>query len=126
MPTGICTATTKAGKPCRCLARYGKSTCWFHDPQEAEAVAAARQRGNLKSHAPKPPEAGSWHLETAEDVRKVLEHTIGSLLRNQMDRSRANAICFAAQVSLRTLDIAGLEARIAALEEARQPKTRGK
>ena len=107
----------------------GEAWCYQHHPDHAEQARADRIRAAntpKAPRAPKPPESGSWHLETAGDVRLLLQHVMASLLRGQMDRNRANALVYAAQVALRAIDIAALEARIAALEEARRPKTRGK
>jgi hypothetical protein len=104
----------------------GEAWCYQHNPNCAEQARADRIRAANTPKAPrakKPPEAAEgWHLETADDVRLLLQHVMAGLLRNQMDRNRANALCYAAQVALKALDIAALEARIKALEEARKPK----
>ena len=86
-------------------------------------MAAARQRGNLSSHAPKPP-VTTEPLElftSAESVRVLISATLDKLQHGDVDRGVANGIVYGCQVALRAIDIAALEARIRALEEARRP-----
>ena len=124
-----CSALSRAGKPCGATPMRGEAWCYQHNPNCAEQARADRIRAAntpKAPRAPKPPEPASWHLETADDVRLLLQHVMAGLLRNQMDRNRANALCYAAQVALRAIDIAALEKRIAALEESRRPKAKGR
>lgn len=104
----------------------GEAWCYQHHPDHAAEAQANRIRAANTPKGPraKPPseEPRSWNLGSAEDVRVVLQHVMAGLLKGQIDRNRANGLVYACQVALRAIDIAALEARIAALEEARRPQ----
>jgi len=127
-----CQALTRAGKPCGATPMRGEAWCYQHHPDYAEQAQADRIRAAHTPKAPRvkqaPPPAAYGALQTPEDIRKVVEGTIGSLLRGQIDRGRANAILYGCQVALRAVDVAAFERRLKALEgeQAAGQKRRGK
>ena len=114
-----CKALTRSGKPCGAHPMRGEQWCYQHHPDYAEEARANRLRA---ARMPKPrakqgpPPAEHSALETPEDIRKVIEATIGGLLRGTLDRGRANAILVGCGVALKAVDLATFEKRLAALE----------
>src|SRR5688572_28459812 len=48
MAATLCSALTRAGHPCRALARPGSACCPFHDPATADLLAAGRRKRGSK------------------------------------------------------------------------------
>lgn len=88
----ICTAMGKSGNRCRAFKAAGSDVCRFHSPaadgDRAKARAAATQAA--------VEEATKLHLDTAEDVQRLLEDTAGKLATGRISPPAAaamNAIC---------------------------------
>lgn len=110
-----CSATRTDGEPCRARARPGRTLCTFHDPELAEARAAARKRGGAKTRE-------RWRARLAEvEKRKgpfagiltalldtVAELRDPSLPTDQVPRLRGAV--YGLSVALRALEVSELDA----------------
>jgi hypothetical protein len=98
----------------------GEEYCYAHNPKFAAKARADRLRAartKPRARRPKaPPPASPVALQSPEDIRRVVESTIGSLLRGEIDRGRANSVLYGLQVALRAVDVADFERRLKALE----------
>jgi hypothetical protein len=110
--------------PCKSWARAGSAFCLCHDPAYRERLLENASRGGRanREHRVIPPGTPTIQLRTAEDIRACISDTVDKLARGEIDRGIANGVVYGCQVALRAIDVAELERRIAALEEARRPK----
>jgi len=123
-----CEAPKLDGTPCRSFARTGRPFCLSHDPEFREELLKASRRGGIASHQRQCVPTGEPEIElrTAEDIRKCISGAVDKLAKGTIDRAVANGIMYGCQIALRAIDVAELERRIAALEEARRPKGKGR
>ncbi len=115
-----CTATTSDGKPCGSPALRGEPFCNMHHPDHAAEVAEARRLGGLRRRK-EATLASVYDLGdpgTIEGVTRLIY--IAALetlsLGNSVPRNRT--LIAAATASVRVIEAAELEARVAALESA--------
>lgn len=118
-----CSATTKAGTPCRGRAQPGSDYCLAHDPERQAELAESRRQGGLAKSAANRArkqllEAGDV---TAPEMQALLGLVAKRLVNGRMAPSVANAMAsvirawFAGRDTLLLEDV---ERRIAALEQA--------
>ena len=112
----LCRATTKSGKPCSAFATP-TGLCYFH--QHPERAKELGRKGGMKNrHYPlilEPTAIGP--LETAEDVRAMLEQAVNDFLNRRIDARMLSALASASGALLKTIEVADIEPRMAELEE---------
>ena len=126
-----CTSLTRSGEPCQMPRLSDSDQCFTHDPRRAPERAAARRRGGLTAQgiaadgATSMPSHDAPRVRTAGDVLTLLERAIGDAFAGQQ-LARARTVAYLASVALKAIEqgsieerIAALEARLAALDEAR-------
>ena len=126
--SALCTATTKAGAPCRAVRKAGLEVCAFHDRSpEARArhleisAKGGRRHSRTANAAPVPamsedPAIAALDLTTLAGIRDFTAAAVRGLSRLPLDARLANAITGLVTAQRSTLDGADLEERVAALE----------
>jgi len=114
-----CTQVKPDGDRCQAQELTGSLLCFFHDPAQAAARAAASRRGGEKNRpavlAAGTPDAP---LTTAADLTALLGRTINQVLRGQVDPKVATTVGYLLTVMMKAADLGRLEQRLAALEQA--------
>jgi len=109
-----CSATTKAGKPCRAPAMNGSTMCFLHThPGQARSLGQAGGQKN-RQQIPEPIAISTMN---ASEITAILAQTICDLRAKKITPHAAGAIaqlCKAAHLLNPTLD---LEGRVARLEQ---------
>jgi hypothetical protein len=90
----VCTATTRAGKPCRAVAAFDSTTCFMHsDRSKSAQIAGGKTRGKPKEPIEKPD------LSTPELQRRFIELTIHQVQNNLLPLSVGRFTVYAASVA---------------------------
>ena len=118
-----CIQVKPDGDRCQAQALTGSLLCFFHDPAQAGARAAASKRGGEKTRAAVlPPDTPDAPLRTPSEMSALLDRTINQLLRGQIDSKVANTVGYLMTVKMKTTDLGNLEQRLGALERAVKEK----
>ena len=120
MPNRGCTATTADGQPCGSPALRGEPFCNMHHPDHAAEVAEARRLGGLRRRK-EATLASVYNLGdagTVEGAARLLHIAALETLALENSVARNRTLVAAATASVRVIEAAELEARIAALESA--------
>lgn len=115
-----CEAVRKDGQTCGAPAQAGKRFCFFHDPEKAAEVKAAKSAGG-KTQALKvlkPAEVDILHSPTIPDIVDLLCQTVADVRAGRIDPKVANAVGYLSNVMLKAMEAEALGDRLAALEEA--------
>ena len=118
-----CTTEMPDGRLCQAPAMRGKTVCFWHNPESAEAAAESRRLGGL--HRRKSQSLATIYdfsgLRTIEGAQRLLETAaIESLaLENSVQRNRA--LISAATGAGKLIELSDHEARIRALEALQEP-----
>ena len=108
-----CTGKTNAGAPCRAPAGSG-GLCFFHaNPGKAHAlgkIGGLKNRSHLTESAVVSPATGV-------DVCKILEEAIRDVRAKRISPRTGSALAQLCNSLSRVLPVAGLEARLAKLEQ---------
>jgi hypothetical protein len=102
----LCTAMGKTGKPCRAFRAAGNTLCRFHSPESDGDREKAREAAR-EAHV---GEAGRLRLDTAADVRQLIEETAQKLRAGQIHAGAAVALDRLARTALAAIDSQALEA----------------
>lgn len=121
-----CKATRRDGQPCGAQAQAGREWCYFHDPEKAEEVRAAKSKGGskvttltvVKPWRGQPDEVTVLKSPTTIDIVSLLADTIDEVKAGKIDPRVANAVGYLSGVMLKALEFDAFEERLAALEEA--------
>jgi hypothetical protein len=114
-----CKATTARGDACGSYARADSEYCFTHDPaRTAERNAARKKGGKNRAAAHSGPYSGPREIRSLADVLRVLDYALAEtlLLANGIQRGRL-LVAIAGEYT-KALQVADLETRIIALEEA--------
>lgn len=117
-PPSACQATTAAGDPCRgrALAGTDPPRCFAHADEFARARADARQRGgHNRSNAARARAATDPDLTA---VLKLLHTTLTDVHAGTLEPRVATAVAQVASALCRVREVALLDARLNALEDA--------
>ena len=107
----LCTAMGKTGKPCRAFRAAGSTLCRFHSPESDGDREKARE-----AHV---EEAGRLRLDTAADVRQLIEETAQKLRAGQIHAGAAVALDRLARTALSAIEARQLEEATAELAARR-------
>jgi len=124
-----CKAKNRRGEPCGAYAIDGSDFCFWHDPAKVQERAQARSEGGKARQGRRVfvnADTGEQHtevvLETPADVVEVVAKALNDLFKLENSVQRAKAAASLAGVALKALEVADLEARIAALEAAEEDR----
>jgi hypothetical protein len=110
-----CAAQTIEGGRCQARVRAGRTYCYMHDPETAEAAATARHKGgrNRNKPAPAPP----VDLSTPELQRLAIEATINRVRSGDEPLNMGRFVVYAVSLARPILELEDLAQRLAALEQ---------
>jgi hypothetical protein len=112
------------GLLCRAPALRGKTVCYWHDPDKAEEAAESRRIGGL--HRRKAKSVATIYdfsgLRTVESAQRLLETAAIETLALENSIARNRALISAAAGAGKLIEVADLDARLAAVEAAVGPK----
>ncbi len=122
-----CEFVKDSGERCRARPLIGSRLCFFHDPDKASALKAAKQKGGrARKAATLPKETPDFEIKSADDVVALLSETISQVRRGEVDPKVANAVGYLSGIILRARDQGDIEERIVELETAIKSNGRGK
>ena len=119
-----CKAETQDGGTCGANPQRDNDLCFWHDPENAEAMAEARRLGGLRRRREKAV-SGAYDIEGLEDVgqvRRLLEVAVMDTLELENSIARSRALAYLSQVALKMLEVGELEERLKSLEMTVGPK----
>jgi hypothetical protein len=119
-----CGAPTKRGTPCAAFALPGRDRCISHDPERAEALAAARSKGGQHCARLRVLQGQRAKLDTP---RALVRYTAGIILdvaEGKLLADVGRVVLYGINIQRTLLESSDLERRLAALEA--QLSTRGR
>lgn len=122
-----CPAQTAKGKPCRAPLVKGGRYCFFHDPEKAEARAAAQANGGAESRNRVGPtktlgaKAPAVDVTTEGKVRELVQETIDQVRRGELSSNAGNVVGQLLSVALRALKQDELHKKVQDLEARFRP-----
>ena len=106
----LCTASRKDGQPCSVKAIEGKRFCYFHGPENQDALKESRRRGgHNKRRAREHTEAPGETMRSIEDVLLTVEPATADAFKLEASERRCRVIGYLAGISLKALEVAKLE-----------------
>ena len=123
-PKRPCARTAGNGAPCRAAALVDGRYCFLHDPEHAEAAAAARRIGGLRRRrtASQTIAFDLGDIRSLDGLWRMLEVTIEDTLALDNGIARNRTLVYATSVAGRLLAGVDLDARVSALESTRPPQ----
>lgn len=119
-----CSATTRAGEPCKAVAIRSSEWCPAHHPEYADARRRNASKGGRRGGRGRP-------MVAAADVAEQVQSLTDKVLAGELDRASAAVCGQLLNVKLRALEVGRklkeaeeLEGRLEALEEALE-RTKG-
>jgi hypothetical protein len=109
----ICQATRNDGEACQAPAGVD-GFCFWHSARQRPAMLAASGKGGSRKQLPLPSAAAL----TPKKARGLMAAILAALLQGSLDATTARSAGYLLSVDLRLLEVADLERRITALEEA--------
>ena len=124
-----CVGKTKLDKPCQSPPQLGKDVCRNHDPSEAAALLAERQKGGRISVEQRGETAEAiegliTQADTVTGVSLALDKVVAMVATKRISPHVANALKGLLDSKLRCLESA-LESRVEALEHLAKDVGRG-
>lgn len=116
-----CAQMRASGDRCHGFAVAGSTFCFAHDPAQAEKRDDARRRGGQAGRVATLDDS-SIPVRTLHDVLGLMETTINDVRAGRVDVRVANAVGYLANVAMKALEQADLEARLEALEAVLEPE----
>lgn len=120
-----CKAKTASGQPCKMQALKGGRFCFNHAPEAVAERAQARKRGGENRHTPHFADESILpkDVQSIDDARNLLTYTLQEVAG--MDNTIARARVFLALFDgfIKSIEIGDIEARLQALEAARDDKS---
>lgn len=114
-----CKAKTVSGSRCKCSALAGEDYCYHHLPGNREAIKAAGSKGGSMPRKPVLPTAEAL---SHKEARRILAGVLVAMLNSKMPESTAKAAAYILQIDSKLRETSEFEARIEALEQARETK----
>ncbi len=116
-----CEHVRTTGERCRGYAVAGSPFCFAHDPAQAPKRDDARRRGGEAGKIDPLP-ASTLSVRSLADVLELIETTINDVRAGRVDVRVANAVGYLANVSVKVIQQADIEARLEALESVLEPE----
>ena len=107
------------GQECRAAPLRNSAYCFMHDPSVAAERAEARRLGGLRRRREKATsEVYDWTgIQRIEEIQRILKVAIVDTLGLDNSPARSRTLGYLASLSLKALEVAELEQRVAALEQ---------
>ena len=124
MVTRTCSFRKENGELCRAAPLRDSDFCLMHSPEHAQEVQEARRLGGLRRRR-EATLSGAYELEGLEgieQVRRILQIAVLDALGLENSVARVRTLLYAAQVSLKLVEVGEVEERVAALEETLGPR----
>ena len=120
-----CAATTNAGIPCRAAPGIDSTFCFNHDPDQAEAAAAARKLGGQrrKREGTLTTAFALESLDTIEGVQRLLDVITAEGLAMDNGAPRLRILLAVVGHATKLIEAGELAHRIEHLEEVLRSKT---
>ena len=118
-----CAHVHPSGKACGGYAVAGGDRCFAHDAGQAAARDEARRRGGRAGRPAALPRSDA-PVRSLDDVVALIEATINDVRSGRLDVKLGNCVGYLANVALKAIAQADLEARLAALEAVLEPGRR--
>ena len=115
-----CAHIRTTGERCRGYAVTSSRFCFAHDPAQALKRDDARRRGGGAGKIG-PLSESSLIVRSMGDVLELIETTINDVRAGRVDVRVANAVGYLANVSVKVIQQADIEARLEALESVLEP-----
>ena len=105
----ICNFLMENGKKCESysLKDDPKGLCFFHSDLTKEQRALASKRGGLVRK-----EDGDILIKSSFDITTLLNKVINDLRNGHLDSKRANSLIYAANVSLKSIEISEVQQKL--------------
>jgi hypothetical protein len=116
----VCSAQTRQGAPCRSFALPGGSLCIAHDPEQTDAVRAARAKGGAHASKLRALRSKRARLNSTDALVRFTDNVIQDAYYERIDPNLARALLYGVTIQGRLLETNNLERRVAALEALRQ------
>ena len=119
-----CQAIADGGGPCNAPPLRDGDHCFWHDPDTEGDAQEARRLGGLRRRR-EATLAGVYDfngLATIGDIRRLLEIAVTDTLELSNSVARSRTLAYLTQTALRCLEASELDARLAALETAVEPR----
>jgi hypothetical protein len=111
-----CNAKTTAGKPCRAVAVRG-GLCTLHaDPKFAAEMGRRSGQARRTKDLLAQERAELSPPRTAQEVRVALGQFIADVRSRRLDPKMAGTLGYLANVLMKSIEVADIETRLAALE----------
>ena len=111
-----CSATTTAGKRCRAAAVRGGLCCLHGDPKRAAEMGRKSGQARRTKDLLAQERAELSPPRNAQEVRVVLGQFIADVRSKRLDPKVAGTLGQLANVLLKSIEVADIETRLAALE----------
>jgi hypothetical protein len=112
-----CGATKPDGSNCRTAALPGSVFCLFHDPSRADERREAKARGGRQNHLRTlQASVPDVRVKDRADAIALLSETINQVRKGQIDPKVANCVGFLANILMKAIEGAQVDARIEQLE----------
>src|SRR5215211_6611309 len=111
-----CGAPTKRGTPCAAFALPGRDRCISHDPERAEALAAARSRGGRHCARLRVLQGRRAKLDTPQRLLTFTSNLIHDVVEVRIHPDTARVALYGCSIARQLIEASDLEARLAALE----------
>jgi len=123
----LCTASKKDGQPCSVKALPDSAFCYFHDPENQDALRESRRRGgHNKRRAREHTEAPGETMRSVGDVLLIVEAATADAFKLEASERRCRVVGYLAGVALKALEVKTveeIEQRLTALEEQQREST---
>ena len=119
-----CQAIAEGGGPCNAPPLRAGDHCFWHDPESQGEAHEARRLGGLRRRR-EATLAGVYDfdgLSSIADIRRLLEIAVTDTLELQNSVARSRTLAYLAQTALRCFEVGEVDARLAALETAVEPR----
>jgi hypothetical protein len=123
-PRAVCTAQGTR-RPCRAYRLPGSLFCRLHGEGGREQAQAQGKAGAVVAQALREAETSKLHLDTAEDVQRLLEATAGKLAAGQISPPAAAAMNAIARSALQAIDLRVTEEATREIARANASKLTG-
>jgi hypothetical protein len=119
-----CIATTNAGTPCRAAPGIDSTFCFNHDPEQAEAAAAARKLGGQrrKREGTLTAAFALESLDTVEGLQRLLDVITTDALAMDNGAPRLRILLAVVDRATKLIEVGELADRVERIEAAQRSR----
>ena len=112
-----CRATTNAGERCKAVAMTDGLCALHADPERAVKMGRMSGQARRSKHPDPQPELEMTPPQSAQEVRNALGQFMADVRAGRLDPKVASTLGYLASVLLKSIEVADVEERLAALEK---------